>query len=517
MAAIIFDFQNFCIFILACLFIVLFHSLFFKKPKDSRSFVLPPSPPSLPIIGHLHLLLSALTHKSLQKLSSKYGPLLVIRIFYVPIIIVSSAPMAYEIFKVHDVNVSSRGIIAIDESLMFGASGILNAPHGEYWKFIKKLMATKLFRPQVLERSRGVRVEELQRFYKSILDKATKNESVDIGKEAMKLMNNTLCKLIMGRSFSEDDGESERVRGLVDETYALSEKIFLAAILRRPLAKLGISLFKKEIMAVSNKFDELLERMLQEHKEKHEEQYQEGMDMMDVLLAAYGDENAEYKITWNHIKGFFVEFFIGGTDTSVQTTQWAMAEMINDARVLERLREEIISVVGETRLIQETDLPNLPYLQAVVKEVLRLHPPSPVLIRTFQEKSEVKGYYIPEKTTLIINIYAVMRDSASWEDPESFKPERFLGSTRSEQEDEKDQELKYLPFGSGRRGCPGSNLGSIFVGTAIGVMVQCFDWEIKEDKVNMDETFEGMTLKMVHPLKCTPVLRTQPFSFTSNL
>ncbi|CAA0395333.1 unnamed protein product [Arabidopsis thaliana] len=515
MIAIIVEFQNFFIFILLCLFPLLCHSLFFKKPKDSRSFVLPPSPPSLPLIGHLHLLLSVLTHKSLQKLSSKYGPLLLIRIFYVPIILVSSSSMAYEIFKSHDVNVSSRGIIALDESLMFGASGILNAAYGDYWKFMKKLMATKLLRPQVLERSRGVRVEELHRFYRSILDKATKNESVEIGKEAMKLMNNTLCKLIMGRSFSEDNGESNRVRGLVDETYALSEKIFLAAILRRPLAKLRISLFKKEIMGVSNKFDDLLERILQERKENLEEQNNEGMDMMDVLLEAYGDENAEYKITWKHIKAFFVEFFIGGTDTSVQTTQWAMAEIINNANVLERLREEIVSVVGETRLIQETDLPNLPYLQAVVKEVLRLHPPSPVLIRKFQEKCEVKGFYIPEKTTLIVNVYAIMRDSDSWEDPEKFKPERFLTSSRSGEEDEK--ELKFLPFGSGRRGCPGANLGSIFVGTAIGVMVQCFDWKIKEDKVNMEETFEGMTLKMVHPLTCTPVLRTQPLSFAFNL
>ncbi|KAL0719116.1 hypothetical protein Bca4012_068440 [Brassica carinata] len=466
------------------------------KPKNSPGYDLPPSPPSLPIIGHLHLLLSSLTHKSLQKLSTKYGPLLHIRIFNVPIILVSSASVAYEIFKFHDVNVSSRDLAAIDESLVFGTYGIVNAPYGDYWKFMKKIIATKLLRPQTLERSRGIRAEELHRFYSSLLEKARENESVEISKEAMKLMNNTLCRMMLGRCFTEENGEAEKVRGLVNESHALTKKLFLAASLRRPLNKLRIQLFKKEIMSVSDRFNELLEKILVEHKEKLNENHQD-KDMMDVLLTACQDE---YKITRNHIKAFFVELFIGGTDTSVQTTQWTMAEIINNHKVLEKLREEIDSVVGRSKLIQETDLPNLPYLQAVVKEGLRLHPPAPLMLRKFQERCEIKGFYIPEKTILVISAYAVMRDPDSWEDLEEFKPERFL----SPKEDEKQQELKFLPFGGGRRGCPGGNLSQIIVGTAIGVMVQCFDWKIEGGKVNMEEAVEGMNLSMVHPLKCVP-------------
>ncbi|XP_010466308.1 PREDICTED: cytochrome P450 705A20-like isoform X3 [Camelina sativa] len=495
---------------LLCLFSIVCYTLVFKKPKDSRGCDLPPSPPSLPIIGHLHLLLSSLSHKSLQKISSKYGPLLHLRVFNIPIILVSSASVADEIFRSQDVNISSRGAAAIDESLVFGSSGFVYAPYGDYWKFVKKIIVTKLLRPQVLERSRGVRAEELQRFYNRILDKARKNENVEIGKEATMLMNNILCRMSMGRSFSEENGEAERVRGLVGESYALAKKIFFASVLRRPLKKLGIPLFKKDIMDVSNKFDELLEKILVEHKEKLDEEHKD-TDMMDVLLAAYADENAEYKITRNHIKSFFVELFVGGTDTSVQTTQWTMAEIINNPDVFERLREEIDSVVGTSRLIQETDIPNLPYLQAVVKEGLRLHPPFPLLTRKFQEWCEIKGFYIPEKTFLVINAYAWMRDPDSWEEPNEFKPDRFLGSSRLGQEDEREEAQKYIPFGGGRRGCPGSNLASVFIGAAIGVMVQCFDWGIKGDKVDMEETFEGLTLTMAHPLKCTPVPRSLSF------
>ncbi|KFK29143.1 hypothetical protein AALP_AA7G094400 [Arabis alpina] len=499
------DFQNCFIFILLCFFSILYYFLLFKKPKLDCD--LPPSPPSLPIIGHLHLLISVLIHKSFQKLSSKYGPFLYLRIFNVPMVLVSSSSIAFEIFKTQDVNVSFRGLPPVGESLLFGSSTFLMAPHGDYWKFMKKLTVTNLLGSQALERSRGIRADELERFYKNLLDKAIKNESVEIGNEAMYLSNNIIFKMLMGRSSWEEDDEAERARGLVIESFALFKKLFLATLLRRPLEKFGISLFKEEIMSVSRRFDELLERILVEHEEEKPSEHQ-GSDMMDVLLDAFRDENAEYKITRNHIKSFFIELFIAGTDSVGQTTQWTMAEIINNPNILERLRDEIDSVVGTSRLIQETDLPNLPYLQAVVKEGLRFHPPAPVLARTFQEGCKIGGFYVPEKTTLIVNVYAVMRDPDSWEDPNEFKPERFLASSISEQDEERrEQTLKYIPFGSGRRGCPGANLAYIFIETAVGMMVQCFDWKIKGDKVNMEEVAGGMNLAMAHPLKCTPVPR----------
>ncbi|XP_010466194.1 PREDICTED: cytochrome P450 705A5-like [Camelina sativa] len=505
-AVLIVDFENcFMIFMFLCfLFLLLCYPLFFKKLKSSQAgFDLPPSPPSLPIIGHLHLLLSTLTHKSLQKLSSKYGPLLHLCIFNVPVIFVSSASVAYEIFRTHDVNISFRGNPPIGESLLVGSSGFFTAPYGDYWKFMKKLMVTKLLGPQALERSQRIRADELERFYVSLFDKAMKKESVEISKEAMKLINNSICKMIMGRSCSEENGEAEIVRDLVTESTALTKKIFMANMLHRPLKKLGISLFKKEIMSVSCRFNEVLERILEEHGEKLDKDQE--MDMMGVLLAAYRDKNAECKITRNQIKSLFVDLVVAGTDTSRHATQWTMAEILNNPKVLEKLREEIDSVVGRTRLVQETDLPNLPYLQAIVKEGLRLHPPGPLFARTTRERCMIGGFHVQENTPLVVNAYAVMRDPEFWEEPNEFKPERFLGTGK---EDKREHALKYIPFGSGRRGCPGVNLAYILVGTAIGVMVQCFDWKIKGDKVNMEESRGALVLTMANPLNCIPVART---------
>ncbi|RID63690.1 hypothetical protein BRARA_E02674 [Brassica rapa] len=347
------DFLNSFILTFLCFFWLLCYYLFFKRPKDG--FDLPPSPPSLPIIGHLHLLLSILPHKAFQKISSRYGPLLQLRIFKVPLCLVSSASVAYEIFKTHDVN------------------------------FMKKLLVMNLFGTPAQVRSRGIRADELEQFYARLMDKARKKESVEMGKEAMVLTNSW----------------AEKVRESVTKTMGLLKKVLISNMLGKPLKKLGISLFEKEIRRVSSRFDELLERHLRQHEEKPEKH--QNTDMMDVLLAASRDENADYKITRNHIKLLLVELFLGGTDSAAKLIQWAMAEIINNPNVLERLRQEMDSVVGKTRLIQETDLPRLPYLQAVVKETLRLHPPAPILVRMFEEECKVRGFRIPEKTTLVVN------------------------------------------------------------------------------------------------------------------
>ncbi|XP_013654654.2 cytochrome P450 705A12 [Brassica napus] len=505
------EFQNCFIFILLCFFTVFCYSvLFCRKTKLEVDF--PPSPPSLPVIGHLHLLLSAVSHKAFQNISSKYGPLLYLRLFSFPIVLASSASVAYELFRTHDVNVSSRMPPITIESLIFGSSGFASAPFGDYAKFMKKLLATRFFRTQAIENLRGVRAEELERFYLNLYDKAAKKESVEIGEETMKFTNNMICRMCMGRSCSVENGGIERVRELIIKCFAMSKKLFLANTCLTWLEKLGISPFKKEIMDVSHGFDELLERILVEHEERPEQD--QDMDMMDLLLEASREENAEYKITRKQIKSLFVEIFMAGIDTAAQATQWTMAEIINNPKILERLRGEIDLVVGKARLIQETDIPNLPYLQAVVKEGLRLHPPGPFLVRRFQESCKIKEFYVPGQTTLLVNVYAIMRDPDLWEDPDEFKPERFLSSRSSEQEEEiKGQAFKYIPFGAGRRGCPAGNLGPIFVGIAVGMMVQCFDWRINgHGEISMEEVIAGISLTMAHPLKCTPVSRLSSFS-----
>lgn len=190
--------------------------------------------------------------------------------------------------------------------------------------------------------------------------------------------------------------------------------------------------------------------------------------------------------------------------------QWTIAELINHPYVFNKVREEIKFVVGSTRLVEESDVQSLPYLQAVVKEALRLHPTVPVVIRECREACKIKEFDIPEKTMVAINVYTIMRVGKTWDYPNDFRPERFMVSSK-----EKENAMEYIPFGAGRRACPGSKLALSLIHTTIATMVQCFDWKVGGEgehvKANM-QVGPGLTMPMAHPFKCLPVVHFNPFA-----
>ncbi|KAI9080797.1 hypothetical protein K1719_037310 [Acacia pycnantha] len=213
----------------------------------------------------------------------------------------------------------------------------------------------------------------------------------------------------------------------------------------------------------------MLEMIMKEHEEKlnHKcSEVEEREDMMDILLQVYRDPNAEMKLKRNDLKAFFLEILLAGTDTTSVAFQWAMAEIINHPRVLKKLREEMDSIVGSRRLLKESDVPKLPYLQAVVKEVLRLHPSAPFVLRQSSEDRNINGYDVKGQSRTLVNVYAIMRDPQVWANPEEFIPERFLDGDET-------QNLMQMkgPFGSGRRGCPGAALALTVIQPAMAALV----------------------------------------------
>ncbi|XP_059436661.1 cytochrome P450 705A5-like [Corylus avellana] len=367
-----------------------------------------------------------------------------------------------------------------------------------------------------VERSRAVRREEMERLLRRVLGSAeTKEGVVDVGAELMRYTNNVTCRMVMSSRCSEEEGEAERVIELVKESFELAAKMCFGDVLG-PLKKLGFWVYGKQAMDMTRRFDELLEKVLKEHEERGKKGgwgEREDKDLMDMLLEVCQDEQAEVKITRTHIKAFFTDLFIAGTGTSAEAMQWAIAELINHPCVFQKVRQEIESVVGKARLIEESDIPNLPYLQAVVKETLRLYPPAPVTTRECRQSCKINGFDIPEKTAVAINLYAIMRDQDSWDDPNKFIPERFLVSFKEQSEVISGQKFNFVPFGAGRRGCPGTTLAFSLMNTAVASLVQCFDWEVDGDGGKVDiQSGPGMSLRMVHPLTARPVVHFTPFT-----
>lgn len=201
---------------------------------------------------------------------------------------------------------------------------------------------------------------------------------------------------------------------------------------------------------------------------------------------------------------------MAGTDSSAVTIEWAMAELINHPQVMERARQEIDSVTGNNRLVQESDLPNLPYIRAIVKESLRIHPTLPLIGRRSTESCNVGGYDIPAKCPLFVNLWSMGRDPNVWENPLEFKPERFM-SEEMKQFDVRGQNFKLMPFGTGRRVCPGASLALLAVPTNLAAMIQCFEWKVLHGErngiVNMEEK-PAISLPRAHPLICVLMPRS---------
>lgn len=195
--------------------------------------------------------------------------------------------------------------------------------------------------------------------------------------------------------------------------------------------------------------------------------------------------------------------FAGGTDTSTLTTEWAMSELIKKPSTMEKMKAELDNVVGKQRMVKESDIANLKYLQAVVKETFRLHPVAPILIpHLSMQDCEVSGYHIPARTRLYVNVYAIARSLNVWDRALEFDPERFMQSD-GQNVDVRGNDFRILPFGSGRRGCPAISMGIVVVQLALATLVHAFDWSLplgeNPKELDMSEA-HGLTTPRAKPL-----------------
>ncbi|KAL0555176.1 hypothetical protein IC582_009115 [Cucumis melo] len=501
-------------FIIALLLHLLLKKILTKsKPSSPNTTKPPPSPPALPLIGHLHLLTPVIV-TSFQTLARRYGPLIEIRLGASKCVIVSTAAVAKEILKTHEHNFLSRPEFGASEYFIYRGSRFVMAQYGPYWRFMKKLTMTRLLSPPQLAVSTAIRSDEIVKLVERIEASSREGKPSDMRLEFTTLTNNIISRMLLSTRCCGGKDEAKEIKELAWRINMLAGKLSLGDILGA-LKVFDFSGNGKKFVETLKKFDGLVERIMKEHEAAIDSGDEERKkDLLDILLEIYNDPNADMKITRTDIKSFLLDLFMAGTDTTATAMLWAMGELLNCPESLQKLRKEITSVVGNKKPVQESDLPNLPYLRAIVNETLRLHPSAPIIIRECLDDCNINDSLIKAKTRVLINAYAVMRDPESWSEPDKFLPERFLegsheniGSHRMEM---KGQNFRYIPFGSGKRGCPGSSLALLVFPRAIATMVQRFDWKIGGDNGgNVDLTLgSGFAAEMATPLICyaNPIL-----------
>ncbi|KAK7256071.1 hypothetical protein RIF29_29504 [Crotalaria pallida] len=508
------DLQGYLVlFLLWFISTILMKSIFTK----SKTLKLPPGPPiSLPLIGHIPYLRSLL-HQALYKISKRYGPLIHVMLGSTHAVVVSSAEKAKQILKTYEESFCNRPIMIASENLTYGSADYFFIPYGTYWRFLKKLCLTELLSGKTLEHFVSIRQDEIECFLRNILAISNSGKEVEMRQELIRHTNNIISRMTMGKKSVGNNDEVGKLRKVIREVGELLGSFNLGDVFAF-MKPLDIQRLGKKNMRTHHLLDSMLEKVLKEHEEaraKGDDDSDRKKDLFDILLNLIEAEG-DNKLTRESAKAFALDMFIAGTNGPASVLEWSLAEIIRNPQTFKKARDEIDSVVGKERLVRESDIPNLHYLQAVVKETLRLHPPTPIFAREAIRTCQVDGYDIPERTKIFINAWAIGRDPNYWDNALDYCPERFLASDElgKSKIDVRGQYYQLLPFGSGRRSCPGASLALLVIQATLASLIQCFDWVVNDGKNNdIDMSEEGrVTVFLAKPLKCKPVPRFVPFS-----
>ncbi|EXC17810.1 Cytochrome P450 76C4 [Morus notabilis] len=473
------------------------HSI--TRPNPNISGKLPPGPKPLPVIGNLHQL-GDKPHKSLSRLAQLHGPLMSLKLGQVTAIVVSSPAMAKEVLQTHDQHLSNRTIPDALHILGHQHTGLPWIPVSNHWRTLRKICNTQLFAVKVLDTNQELRRRKVRELFEGVRRSGSAGESVDIGSEAF----TTTLNLLSNTIFSVDlaDPKSELAREFKEVAWGIMKEAGTPNLgdyfpLLRKIDPQGI---RRRMTVHFERILSLLDGMINQRLRVRESSGVVHGDVLDTLLNIIEEKTED--INRHQVLHFLLVLFVAGTDTTASTFQWAMAELLRNPEVLSKARAELNQIIGKGKQVEESDIARLPYLQAVVKETFRLHPVVPLLLpRRAETDVEIGGFKIPKGAQIMVNAWAIGRDSGTWEDPNEFKPERFLGS----EIDVRGRSFELIPFGAGRRICPGLPLAIRMLHLMLGTLIHSFDWKLEDDKkdVDMDDKF-GITLEMARPLRAVP-------------
>ncbi|KAL8226017.1 hypothetical protein R6Q57_018574 [Mikania cordata] len=414
----------------------------------------------------------------------------------VPVLVASSAEAAREIMKTHDLAFTSRPKMSIPDTLLYGSKDITFSPYGEYWRQVKSIAVVHLLNNTRVQSFRQIREKETALAINVIENRC--GSVIDLSELLVKLTNNIICKVALGRTYSglkfkDLLGRFMNVLGV----FSFGNYIPKLSWIDR------LSGLESEARKVSDDFDEFLEGVVEEHisnKKGVDAKTNEDQDLVDILLEVQRDNLAGFSLHRDTIKAIILDIFAAGTDTTFASLEWAISELIRHPSVMKMLQQEVSEIAQGKPIILENDLEKMKYLKATIKETLRLHTPIPLLIpRESTQDVKLMGYDIPVGTQAIINASAIGRDPTLWEEPDEFRPERFLNNLI----DYKGLHFELLPFGAGRRGCPGIQFAVVVNELALANVVYKFNLAlpngVKGKDLDMSET-SGITVHKKSPL-----------------
>nr|QBG49708.1 cytochrome P450 [Pueraria candollei var. mirifica] len=475
-------------FLLSTLLLLSLNFLF----KTRRFRNLPPGPPSFPIFGNLHQLKQPL-HRTFHAISQNYGPIFSLWFGSRFVVVVSSPDAVQECFTKNDIVLANRPQFLAGKYIGYNNTTVAVSPYGDHWRNLRRIMALEVLSTHRINSFLEIRRDEIVRLVQKLAqDSRNGSTKVELKSRFSEMTFNTIMRMVSGKRYYGEDcdvsdvEEARQFREIIKELVTLgganNPGDFLAL-----LRWFDFDGLEKRLKRISKRTDAFLQGLIDEHRNgKHR-----ANTMIDHLLAQQQSQPEYY--TDQIIKGLALVMLLAGTDTSAVTLEWAMSNLLNHPEILKKAKNELDTHIGHNCLVDEPDIPKLPYLQSIVYETLRLHPAAPMLAPHLSSKDCTIGEYnVPQNTILLVNAWAIHRDPKLWTDPTHFKPERFENESEAS---------KLLPFGLGRRACPGANLAQRTVSLTLALLIQCFEWKrTSKEQIDMTEG-KGITVPRKFPLE----------------
>ncbi|KAL6637902.1 hypothetical protein ACP70R_025474 [Stipagrostis hirtigluma subsp. patula] len=476
--------------------------------KGNGAQHLPPSPPAIPFLGHLHLV-KASFHASLLRLAARHGPVFSMRLGSRRAVVVSSPECARECFTEHDVVFANRPRLPSQMLVSADGASLGTASYGPHWRNLRRVAAVQLLSAHRVDCMSGVIAAEVRamvrRLHRAAVAAPVGAARIQLKRRLFELSLSVLMETVAQTKTTRAEAdadtdmspEAQQFRQVAQEIlpYLGATNLWDYLPVLRWFDVFGV---RKKILAAVRRRDAFLLQLIDAARRRLDDgDESDKKSMIAMLLTLQKCEPELYTDTM--IMLLCDNLFGAGTETTSATTEWAMSLLLNHPEALKKAQAEIDAAVGTARLLTADDVPRLGYLQCVISETLRLYPAVPLLLpHESSADCKVGGYDVPRGTMLLVNVYAIHRDPAAWEAPGEFRPERFDGGGA--------EGRLLMPFGMGRRKCPGETLAVRTIGMVLGTLLQCFDWD-RVDGVEVDMAESGgLTIPKAVPLEaiCKP-------------
>ncbi|XP_016459435.2 cytochrome P450 76A2-like [Nicotiana tabacum] len=480
---------------------------FHRRRSNKNRRLLPPGPQGWPVFGNMFELGNE-PHKTLMSLKQKYGSVVWLKLGSINTMVILSAEAAAEFFKNHDVAFAERSVTDVMKSHGYHKGSLALAPYGTYWRIMKRIMTVQMLVNKRINETVDIRRKCIDDLTEWINNEGRINSSggIHVAKFIFLASFNMLGKLLLSRELVDPKSEkgSEFFTAMVELMECSGHQNIVDVFpWLRWIDPQGL---RKKMDRGLGKTIEIVSGFLNERFEELERTGEKKKDFLEVLLEYEGKGKDEpEKLSDQELILIILEIFLAGSETTSSSIEWAMTELLSNPEAMDKVKAELTEVLGNTnKKFEETNIDNHKYLQAVVKETLRLHPPIPFLVpRKAIQETEFLGYNIPKDTQVFVNVWAIGRDPECWKDPFDFKPERFL-DLKTEY---RGQNFEFIPFGAGRRICAGIPLAHRMLHLLLGSLLHEFDWEI--DNSLLDEVLDtqdrmGVTVRKLKPLKAIP-------------